>query len=700
MAIKSDQSLYKLPSFTIHEKLFLLLIIVAGVFLRFYQLDLRAMHHDESLHLMYSFYILKNPDLGFYRYDPMLHGPLLYNIQSILFHLFGVSIYTLRILPAFLGSVFIIAPLFFRRQLSKQSILLLSAVVALSPTLVYWSRFLRHDFLVLTGMLVCILAIVVVRKKFKIIIFGFGLLLQCTAKENCYVTIALLLGYLIFEFLFTYLYSKLERHSVDNETTDFDHSDVQHSEDSSNAKCLIVSALRHMRAYWPYLIFSIILFGLVYAYLFTGGFRETGDPSGGFFERNFGAIIDGLYRKSVAYWKTQHDIVRIKGPFLFHFFVLSFYETLFIIAYFIHFIIFAKHAEKWIARSLIISLFAFLGTSIYFFNNPLTESPLMTLVLLENHADLLGLFFFTTHSVLLTTDHLLKNQRTLAFWGYFFTATLFTYSYLNEKVPWLSLYPFVFGLIYLTLFFDYHLRYRKAFPAHVNLEKILYAASILLGFMGLLFILESSQPSHTDYLILCSGLTLSLLAYFAARLGLLPEVSCFKLVTFVTILFLSRPMLLSNFVYPGHANELLSQVHTSSQIDRIARRIRIEINELNPGFKPDILATGESTWPLTAYFHGLPQFSFYLRKNSSEERYEYIFEDATSPQAAKRKGYHSQKIPLRSWWIPDYSRISAKKLLNYIWNHTPWNPTGSHNVHFSTKKNFYDENLNGSNSGR
>ena len=88
------------PTFASWEIVAYLVVIGLAVVLRFWDLGSRAMHHDESLHTTYSWYILWRHG---YQHDPMMHGPLQYFLRAFTFLVLGVSDYTSRVLwPAFL----------------------------------------------------------------------------------------------------------------------------------------------------------------------------------------------------------------------------------------------------------------------------------------------------------------------------------------------------------------------------------------------------------------------------------------------------------------------------------------------------------------------------------------------------------------------------------------------------------------------
>ncbi|MCK5342151.1 MAG: hypothetical protein KAR20_02040, partial [Candidatus Heimdallarchaeota archaeon] len=58
--------------------IFIIIILVALVS-RFYDLDSRAMSHDESLHTYYSWLLFKN---GNYSHTAMMHGPFQFHLLA------------------------------------------------------------------------------------------------------------------------------------------------------------------------------------------------------------------------------------------------------------------------------------------------------------------------------------------------------------------------------------------------------------------------------------------------------------------------------------------------------------------------------------------------------------------------------------------------------------------------------------------
>ena len=118
-----------------------LVIFAAAIGLRFWDLGGQALHHDESIHAQWSWRLTQ----GDYTHDPIFHGPFYYHVQGLVFLLFGASDYTARLSAALFGSGLVALPLLLRRKLGGAGTMTAVALIAFSPTIVYYSRFFRED---------------------------------------------------------------------------------------------------------------------------------------------------------------------------------------------------------------------------------------------------------------------------------------------------------------------------------------------------------------------------------------------------------------------------------------------------------------------------------------------------------------------------------------------------------------------------
>jgi len=135
-----------------------LLIFLIGIFVRFYFLDLKLLHHDEAIHAWFSYELLTK---GTWMYDPSYHGPFLYYFTSGMFALFGDSDLVARVLPSLFGTLLIPLVYYIYRlgYLDKKQTLIAGLFLAVSPDMVYFSRFLRHDIFMLFFTLLFLVAL-------------------------------------------------------------------------------------------------------------------------------------------------------------------------------------------------------------------------------------------------------------------------------------------------------------------------------------------------------------------------------------------------------------------------------------------------------------------------------------------------------------------------------------------------------------
>jgi uncharacterized protein (TIGR03663 family) len=164
------------------ERTFLLLIAVT-FFLRFFLLDLKLFHHDEAIHGWFSYRLLNE---GIWTYDPSYHGPFLYYVTAGMFWLLGDGDLVGRMVPSLLGSlvVVLIYPLYRMGYLDRRQTLVGALFLALSPDLVYFSRFLRHDIFMLFFimlLLVTILAYIETGSRW----YGLGVALAIAGGMTC-----------------------------------------------------------------------------------------------------------------------------------------------------------------------------------------------------------------------------------------------------------------------------------------------------------------------------------------------------------------------------------------------------------------------------------------------------------------------------------------------------------------------------------
>ena len=188
-------------------------VILLGAILRFWGLGDRPLHHDESLHGYFSLLLLHN-DLqnwlgcltvgggGCYHYDPLLHGPFQFHAIALVYQLCqwlgvydnGVNTFTVRIPAAALGTVIVGLPYFLRDRLGTLGAWLACFLLAISPSMVYFSRFAREDIYMacFTLLLVVATARYLSTRRMRWIIWGaVAFALSYATKEATFLTIAI-----------------------------------------------------------------------------------------------------------------------------------------------------------------------------------------------------------------------------------------------------------------------------------------------------------------------------------------------------------------------------------------------------------------------------------------------------------------------------------------------------------------------------
>ncbi len=179
------------------------------------ELDLRPLHNDEAVNA------IKFGDLwlkGNYKYDPNeYHGPTLYYF-TLPFTYFSsakdftqLSEKTLRLTPLFFSLLAILILLLLKEELGKSGVIFASLFFAISPMVVFYSRYFIHETL-----LICFTTMLIVggwrhAKSGKVgwaIFSGVGLGLMYATKETFVFSIAALISAIVLELGYSYRQNK------------------------------------------------------------------------------------------------------------------------------------------------------------------------------------------------------------------------------------------------------------------------------------------------------------------------------------------------------------------------------------------------------------------------------------------------------------------------------------------------------------
>ncbi len=124
------------------EKLAWIALVVVALLTRVIGLGDRPMSHDESLHTVYSFQLY---DGRGYQHQPMMHGPLKFILNPVMYFLFGVNDWSARILVALFGVAMVAFVWMLRPWLGRTGALLTAVMFTISPALLYHSRYIRDE---------------------------------------------------------------------------------------------------------------------------------------------------------------------------------------------------------------------------------------------------------------------------------------------------------------------------------------------------------------------------------------------------------------------------------------------------------------------------------------------------------------------------------------------------------------------------
>jgi uncharacterized protein (TIGR03663 family) len=138
------------------EKALYALFVLLAAISRLWDLGARVMSHDETVHIQWSWYLFQGRG---YSHTPLSHGPFLFHATALSYYLFGDNDFSARLVVALLGIVLVALPYVFRRWIGRTGALVTSFLFLISPSLLYYSRYIRHDIPIIVWSLVAIAAV-------------------------------------------------------------------------------------------------------------------------------------------------------------------------------------------------------------------------------------------------------------------------------------------------------------------------------------------------------------------------------------------------------------------------------------------------------------------------------------------------------------------------------------------------------------
>ena len=302
----------------------LLVIVGLGAFLRLWQLGLKPLHHDESIHAWYAFKLFKGEP---YRYDPAYHGPFRYHITALMYFIFGDSDFTTRIFPAIVG-IFMIGFIWqWRSLIGARGALATAALIAVSPTFTYVSRFIRDDIFMALGSMGMVWGLFkwFERRENKFLYWMVaGLALAFTSHEGTWIFMGIFGTFLFFRWLWERTANPVE----DEKELSALFSQLRLLEGAPNwlnvlvgvfppftMLALLLGALGFvkLRASWKTWTTMLCIFFIPFTLLYTT-----------FFTNMDGWFIGAF--DSIAYWLGEQKTGRADQPWQFYIYMLALYE--------------------------------------------------------------------------------------------------------------------------------------------------------------------------------------------------------------------------------------------------------------------------------------------------------------------------------------------------------------------------------------
>lgn len=382
-----------------------IVVLLVAVVSRLYIAGVRPLHHDESIHAVFSWKIITE-GIGSYRYDPVYHGPVLYYWTALLFRLFGDSDFVARLSPILfgLGMLGLAWPL--RRFIGRWGALAYLVLVTISPSWLYYTRFLRHD---IYGAFLNLATVVFVFRYAQtmapryLYVGALAIALSFANKEDLYALGPIMLISAFFMLVWEIVYAR----------------------DRGQAYAAVRGEVGAFfrRAALP-LVTSLIIFVVVWLVFYTSFLSHP---------ENWNAVTP-----AISYWLGQHKIQRIGGPWWYYFPHLTFYEQLIFFPALIFLLTPLLRARANEPKSTLYLVYATWGVTGIFFVTLFAYNHLAHYVLLAA-ATLAGF----VHMLRWLPDRFTRFTVVWTIGSFVF------YAWAQEKVPWL-LVPILTPMVILA----------------------------------------------------------------------------------------------------------------------------------------------------------------------------------------------------------------------------------------------------------
>ncbi len=690
MTVKSDSLNRKFSLDTPISQLFTLnweILLYAAIFIvalmtRYYDLGTRVMSHDESLHTLYSWNLYAGKG---YQHDPLMHGPFLFHITALMYFLFGDNDFTARIATAFFGAVLVILPYWFRPWLGRIGALATAFMLLISPGILFYSRYIRHDIFISVWTVLMFLAFfqfMRTRGTRWLLIGAAAVAFMLSTKEVSYIHGFIgvsfiggaffwenlsknrrtvlnygLLG-LIFVLIAALAYMTIQADALtvippEGETGGFDPWTyiklmimvaglligmvlIQLGVDRTNRPItlFIKSLPPRLLDIGKAILLAVVIFVLLHTTFFT----------------NIGGLYSGTIGE-VTYWLQQQEVQRGSQPWYYYLFLIPLYEFLPVFVGIIGGLVYLirrkipAHADPPPIQ---------LGKGQPAGDTPGQNAPSNPMVYWASDGGTFAIF--------------------LIYWA---LIAFIVYSWAGEKMPWLTVHmtlPLIFlsGHVIQTVLgnFNWSEAWKKG--GWLLGGALLLIPAALAAMATVDPFRSQSLQSMNDTLQFIAGVVvllvlLGVIWYYSRKLGrALAARTAFVTALIAMTLLTIRFAWLFNFVNFDYVNELMVYAHASpdvklalNQIDEISRRT-VGDKEIRVAYDND------STWPLEWYMREYPNRVYY-DKNPTRDAMDSPIVIVGSANETKVKPYLGDdytrfRYRLVWWPIEDYKNQTFQKL--------------------------------------
>jgi uncharacterized protein (TIGR03663 family) len=168
-------------------------ILLVAAAIRLPELAINPFHHDEGVNGYFTTNLVRT---GSYVYDPHnYHGPSLYYLALASEILFGLTDMAMRLVPVVFGLLTVAIVLGLRPVLGSVAALVAAGLIAISPGMVYISRYFIHEMLLVAGTIGFVGSVLLYLRTGKppfVITAAAALALMATTKESWVIELAVL----------------------------------------------------------------------------------------------------------------------------------------------------------------------------------------------------------------------------------------------------------------------------------------------------------------------------------------------------------------------------------------------------------------------------------------------------------------------------------------------------------------------------